>query len=108
MKLISIVVPCFNEEENTKLFYDELNKVIHSLPTYQFEIIFVADPSLDNSFNIIRTLAQEDDKVKYIFMARRFGKEASMYAGLKYSKRWLCNSNRHRYARSNISYSRND
>lgn len=76
MKL-EIVVPCFNEEKNIKLFYDEVNDVLND--DYEWNIIFVNDGSSDNTLDEIKKL----DKVNYISFSRNFGKEAAIYAGLK-------------------------
>ena len=85
MKKISVIVPCYNEEETVNLFYQEINKTINSLNNYKFELIFVNDGSSDNTYNIIKSLANEDKNVKYINFSKNFGKEAAMYAGLELS-----------------------
>lgn len=82
MKKISIVVPCFNEEESLPLFYKEISKVIDDMKV-DIEYIFVNDGSKDNTLEVIRNLAKNDDKVKYISFSKNFGKEAAMLAGLK-------------------------
>lgn len=82
MKKISIVVPCFNEEESLPLFYKEISKVIDDMKV-DIEYIFVNDGSKDNTLEAIRNLAKNDDKVKYISFSKNFGKEAAMLAGLK-------------------------
>ena len=82
-KLVSIVVPVYNEEKNLTNFYNEISITFKNLKKYNFELIYVADPSKDNSFNIIRELNKKYKNIKYILMANRFGKEASMLAGLK-------------------------
>lgn len=84
MKKISIVVPCYNEEESIPLFYEEINKVMKDLKE-DFEIIFVNDGSYDNTLDVIKEIVKKDKKIKYISFSRNFGKEASMYAGLEYS-----------------------
>ncbi len=85
MKKISVIVPCYNEEETVNLFYQEINKTINNLNNYKFELIFVNDGSSDNTYNIIKSLASEDKNVKYINFSKNFGKEAAMYAGLELS-----------------------
>ena len=85
MKKISVIVPCYNEEETVNLFYQEINKTINNLNNYKFELIFVNDGSSDNTYNIIKSLANEDKNVKYINFSKNFGKEAAMYAGLELS-----------------------
>lgn len=82
-KLVSIVVPVYNEEKNLINFYNEICDVFKNLKEYNFEVIYVADPSTDNSFSIIKELNKKYKNLRYIFMANRFGKEASMLAGLK-------------------------
>ena len=85
-KKISIIVPCFNEEEAIPVFYKELNKTINKMKEVDFEIIFINDGSSDDTFNVIKKLSNKDNKVKYISFSRNFGKEAGMYAGMNYSK----------------------
>ncbi len=82
MKKISIVVPCYNEEESIPLFYKEVKKVF-SEREEKLEIIFVNDGSRDKSLEVMKNLASEDKCVKYIGFSRNFGKEACMYAGLE-------------------------
>ena len=89
MKLLSVVVPCYNEEKALPYFYDEICNIAevmgrkHSL---EFEFIFVDDGSKDNTAALIEDLAQKDRRVKYILLSRNFGKEAGLLAGLEYSK----------------------
>jgi glycosyltransferase involved in cell wall biosynthesis len=81
---ISLVVPCFNEEESLPSFYDESVKVLSALEAgKKFEIIFVDDGSKDATLKIIRELAKNDGRVHYISFSRNFGKEAAMLAGLR-------------------------
>ncbi len=85
-KLISIVVPCYNEEESIKLFYKEIKKIEKKMDYVNFEYIFVDDGSLDNTLKEAKKLASKDKSVKYISFSRNFGKEAAMLAGLESSK----------------------
>lgn len=85
MKKISIVIPCFNEEKNINKLYLELDKVSKELDEVNFEIIFVDDGSIDSTLKIIKNMAKKDKRVRFISFSRNFGKEAGMYAGLKYS-----------------------
>lgn len=78
---ISIVVPCYNEEEVINIFYDEISKVEKEMKT-KFEIIFINDGSSDKTLEIFRKLAKNKN-VRYISFSRNFGKEAAMYAGLE-------------------------
>lgn len=84
MKKISIIVPCYNEEQAIPFFYDEITKIAESLKE-DFEFIFVNDGSSDKTINIIKEYAKKDKRVKYINFSRNFGKEAAMYAGLELS-----------------------
>lgn len=87
MDLISIVVPCFNEQESMPIFYDEITKIENRMKDKaNFEIIFVDDGSTDNTLQVAKELHNTDEKVKYISFSRNFGKEAAMLAGLKKSK----------------------
>ena len=80
---ISIVIPCYDEEEMLMLFYPELIKVIDTIDDAEIELILVNDGSKDKTLEKIRELRQKDDRVKYISFSRNFGKEAAMFAGLE-------------------------
>ena len=86
MKLISIIVPCFNEQEALPLFYEELNKQSQILSDYEFEILLVDDGSSDNTLQVMKELAEKDSRVKYYSFSRNFGKESAMYAGFVNAK----------------------
>lgn len=89
MKLISIVVPVFNEEESVELFYSEaINTLLKLEKTFHldYEIIYVDDGSRDGTLGKIKEITARDQKVKYISFSRNFGKESGIYAGLKASK----------------------
>ena len=79
---ISIIVPCYNEEESLPLFYDEINKVSLRMKNVIFEFLFINDGSVDSTLDILKELAKSDKRVRYISFSRNFGKEAGMYAGL--------------------------
>lgn len=81
MKKISIIVPCYNEQESLPIFYSELLKVISTL-NYNYELLFVNDGSKDNTLSILKELANKDQNVTFLSFSRNFGKEAAMYAGL--------------------------
>ena len=85
MKKISVIVPCYNEEESIPLFYKGINKVINKMKEVSFELIFIDDGSRDNSLDIIKKLSKDDKTIRYISFSRNFGKEAAIYAGLEYS-----------------------
>lgn len=84
MKKISLVVPCYNEQEVIKIFYAEIQKIKKDFKNVTFEIIFVNDGSKDKTLELMRELSKNDD-VRYVSFSRNFGKEAAMYAGLEAS-----------------------
>ena len=87
MKLLSIIVPCYNEQESILIFYKEILKIIYELEDrVKTEIIFVDDGSNDNTLKIIKELHDKDEKVKYVSFSRNFGKESAIYAGFEKSK----------------------
>lgn len=90
MKLISVVVPCYNEQEVLPMFYEEIIKVTDGMKKehfgLEFEFLFINDGSKDRTLEIFRELASQDKRVRYISFSRNFGKEAGIYAGLKNSK----------------------
>ncbi|MDE6425871.1 MAG: glycosyltransferase family 2 protein [Ruminococcus sp.] len=90
MKLVSVVVPCYNEEKVLPVFYKEITKVTDKMsadyPELEFEYLFINDGSKDKTLEVFRTLADKDKRVRYISFSRNFGKESGMYAGLKNAK----------------------
>lgn len=90
VKLVSVVVPCYNEQEVLPMFYDEITKVTGQMsqtyPELTFEYLFINDGSKDNTLEILRSLAEKDSRVRYISFSRNFGKESGMFAGLKNAK----------------------
>ena len=80
---ISIVVPCYNEEESLPIFYEEITKVYKKLKEVDFEYVFINDGSKDKTLSILRDLSKKDNKVRYVSFSRNFGKEAGMFAGLE-------------------------
>ena len=85
-ELISIVVPCFNEEESLPLFYQEISKISKQMKEVDFEFLFVNDGSRDETLSTIKELHKKDSRVRFISFSRNFGKEAAMYAGLEHSR----------------------
>lgn len=81
--LISLIIPCFNEEEAIPIFYKEVLKVANYMKNVNFEYIFINDGSNDHTLDILRDLAAKDKRVRYVSFTRNFGKEAGMYAGLQ-------------------------
>ncbi|MEG0308655.1 MAG: glycosyltransferase family 2 protein [Clostridium sp.] len=86
MKTISIIVPCYNEEQVINLYYKECIKCIDEIDGYGFEFVFVNDGSSDLTLQMIKQLGDIDTRVKYISFSRNFGKEAGILAGLKNCK----------------------
>lgn len=85
-KLISIIVPCYNEEPVIGMFYEEITReadIMRNKFNTEFEFLFINDGSRDNTLAILKALADKDPRVKYISFSRNFGKEAAMYAGLR-------------------------
>lgn len=85
MKLLSIVVPCYNEQETVSLFYDATVKVLAEMPV-DYEILYVNDGSRDNTITELKKLYETKEKVKVIDFSRNFGKEGGLLAGLEYAK----------------------
>ena len=83
-QLISILVPCYNEEAVLNQFYQRTSQVITNIPQYDFQFMFVNDGSTDHTLNIMQELRKEDSRVSYINLSRNFGKEIAMIAGIDY------------------------
>lgn len=83
MDLLSIVVPCYNEEKSVGIFLDEIQKTLVDI---NYEVIFINDGSGDNTLEEIKKMADSNPNVKYISFSRNFGKESAIYAGLVNSK----------------------
>lgn len=85
VKVVDIIVPCFNECEVLDIYFTETRKIVSEIYGYKFNFIFVDDGSTDTTANILKKYAKENESVKYISFSRNFGKESAMYAGLKNS-----------------------
>lgn len=79
--LISIIVPCYNEDESLRLFHQAVRKTEKEMPDCRFEILLINDGSKDKTVEVMRELAKEDPDVSYFSLSRNFGKEAAMFAG---------------------------
>ena len=84
MDKISIIVPCYNEEESLPIFYEVINKETKKIKA-EFEFVFINDGSKDKTIELLKELAKKDKRVKYVSFSRNFGKEAGMLAGLEYA-----------------------
>lgn len=87
MSLLSVVVPCYNEEENVASFYEEFMKNTSFFATKKIDIemLYIDDGSMDGTFEEIRKLHEKDERVRMIRFSRNFGKEAAMFAGMEHS-----------------------
>lgn len=83
MKLISILIPCFNEADNIELLYKALEENCTKIHDYNFEYVFVDDGSRDCTVDMIKAIAMSDPKVKLIELSRNFGKEIALTAGIQ-------------------------
>lgn len=86
MSLISIIVPCYNEDKALRPFVQEISKVAQLLPDDSFEVIFVDDGSSDQTLEMLREICAKSSEMRYLSFSRNFGKEAAMLAGLKESR----------------------
>lgn len=86
MDTISLIIPCYNEEQALPYLYEELSKVARKMQDQLFEFIFVNDGSKDKTLQVIKSLREKDARVHYTSFSRNFGKESAIYAGLKAAK----------------------
>ncbi len=90
MKVLSVVVPCYNEEEAIPFFYEEMGKTMETFsekyPDVTFELLFVDDGSRDRTLEVLKEYRKKDERVHYLSFSRNFGKEAAIYAGLSKAK----------------------
>ena len=85
MKKVTILIPCYNEEQSLPLLYPQLVALADNHPEYNWELLFVNDGSKDHTLTILRQLRQQDSRICYIDLSRNFGKEAAMLAGFDYA-----------------------
>lgn len=85
MNKISIIVPCYNEEEVLTHFYQETHAAVSAIPDTSYEFLFIDDGSRDHTLDILKLLCYQDPNCRYFSFSRNFGKEAAMYAGLKHA-----------------------
>ena len=86
VKVISLVVPCYNEEEVLSLFLQNITELTKTIDGYEFEFVFVDDGSTDKTLEILMTFAKKDNRVRIVELSRNFGKEAAMTAGIDFCK----------------------
>ena len=82
MTKLSLIVPCYNEEQNVEAFYARCQEVF---PTDQYEVVFVNDGSKDGTYKKLQKLHEEHDNILVVNFSRNFGKESAIYAGLHYA-----------------------
>ena len=87
MSLLSVIVPCYNEEENVACFYEELmkNRPFFEKEGMQVEILYIDDGSKDGTVAEVKKLRERDENVRLDSFSRNFGKEADTYSGLEKS-----------------------
>ncbi len=85
-KLLTIIVPCYNEEESLPIFYQTVVDMEEQLSSVDIEFLFVDDGSRDNTLQVCRQLHEKDNRVHYVSFSRNFGKEAGIFAGLEKAK----------------------
>lgn len=83
MDKISLIVPCYNEEQALPFLYKEIVKLAEEMPEQEFEFIFINDGSKDGTLGLIKDICESDKRVHYVSFSRNFGKEAGIYAGLE-------------------------
>ncbi|WP_099224969.1 glycosyltransferase family 2 protein [Listeria costaricensis] len=86
MKLVTILIPAYNEEDVLGQLYERLNSVTGGLPNYEFEYLFINDGSKDRTLDILKEFRETDKRVSFVDLSRNFGKETAMIAGLDYAK----------------------
>ncbi|MDR2954111.1 MAG: glycosyltransferase family 2 protein [Prevotella sp.] len=83
MDKISLIIPCYNEEQALPFLYKEIVKLTNEMPDQEFEFIFINDGSRDKTLELVKELKNSDERVHYVSFSRNFGKEAGIYAGLE-------------------------
>ena len=83
MKKLTVIVPCFNEQEALPIYYKEMCKIMLQMQDVEMELLFVDDGSTDGTLSVMKDLHTLDERCRYLSFSRNFGNEASIYAGLK-------------------------
>ena len=84
LKTLSVIVPCYNEEESLPRFYEAICAAADDLKELEFELLFVDDGSRDGTLNVLKSLRAKDSRVRYLSFSRNFGKEAALLAGFEH------------------------
>ena len=85
-KLVTILVPAYNEQDVLNMLYDRLKAIMDTQSNYDFEVLLINDGSKDNTLNLMKELREKDKRICYLNLSRNYGKETAMIAGLDYSK----------------------
>ncbi len=85
-KLVTVLIPAYNEQEVLGMLFERLNTLATSLPAYEWEFLFVNDGSRDDTLSIIQAEAKKDARVSYVNLSRNFGKETTMLAGFDFAR----------------------
>lgn len=90
MKKVTILIPCYNEQESLPLLHKELCALIDAEPKYSWEVLFVNDGSKDNTIQVIKLLSAQDKHISYVNLSRNYGKETAMLAGFDHVQGDAC------------------
>ena len=85
-RLVSVLIPCYNEQESLPALYNRLSALIDSLPAFDWEVIMVNDGSTDATFAMLVNMHKRDSRWRYVDLSRNFGKETAMLAGMDYAR----------------------
>ena len=85
MKKVSVIIPCFNEEQSAPLLHAELCKLADSEPNYEWEFLFINDGSRDTTVDVLSKLRKQDKRCNYLDLSRNYGKEVALLAGFDYA-----------------------
>lgn len=85
-ELVSLIIPCYNEEQVLPVLKEALTDVMTQMSAYDFQLLFINDGSTDQTLNLLKSYHKEDCRINYLSFSRNFGKEAAIYAGLQHAK----------------------
>src|SRR5262245_10882040 len=85
-RLVSLVVPVYNEAEVISVFYDRASKALSAIPEFDYEIVFIDDGSRDTSYQILSRLAAQDPHVRVLKFSRNFGHQIAITAGIDHAR----------------------
>ena len=82
-KLITIIIPAYNEEDALPLCFERVTKLINTIVKYDFEVLIIDDGSKDKTVEIVKEQREKDERYNYVTFSRNFGKEIAMIAGMQ-------------------------